>query len=97
MYKLASFTMGTRGDVQPYIYLARALNRAGYETMIGTHPCWRNLIEEAGVPFAAIGPDINIEKEAAAIRGKHSNPAVSMLKTMKFVFRMIQGATDEIY
>jgi UDP:flavonoid glycosyltransferase YjiC (YdhE family) len=29
MHEIAMFTMGTRGDVQPYIYLARALNKAG--------------------------------------------------------------------
>lgn len=39
MKKIAMFTMGTRGDVQPYIYLARALNKAGYEATIGSHPC----------------------------------------------------------
>ena len=36
-----------------------------------------------------IVPDIDIEKEAAAIRGAVSNPALSMLKTMNFVFRII--------
>lgn len=97
MKKLAMFTMGTRGDVQPYIYLARALNRAGYETIIGSHPCWKDLIEEAGVSFAAIGPDIEIEKEAAIIRGRNSNPVISMLKTMNFVFKIIQNSTGEIY
>ena len=70
MKKIAIFTMGTRGDIQPYIYLARALNNSGYETIIGTHPCWRELVEKAGVLFAGVGPDIDIEKEAALIRGK---------------------------
>ncbi|MDY5869209.1 MAG: glycosyltransferase, partial [Lachnospiraceae bacterium] len=91
------FTMGTRGDVQPYIYLARALNRAGYEVTIGSHPCWGGLIEKAGISFVPVGPDINIEKEAAIIRGKNSNPVFSMLKTMNFVFKIIQNSTSEIY
>jgi sterol 3beta-glucosyltransferase len=91
------FTMGTRGDVQPYIYLARALNKAGYDVVLGSHPCWRELIEKADVKFAPIGPDIDIEKEAASIRGKFSNPVVSMLKTMSFVFRIIQDSTNEVY
>ncbi len=97
MKKIAIFTMGTRGDIQPYIYLARALNNSGYETIIGTHPCWRELVEKAGVLFAGVGPDIDIEKEAALIRGKNSNPMISMLKTMNFVFKIIQNATGEIY
>lgn len=97
MSKIAMFTMGTRGDVQPYIYLSRALISHGYEVTLGSHPCWKILIEDAGIPFAPIGPDIDIEKEAAIIRGKNSNPAISMLKTMNFVFRIIQNSTDEIY
>lgn len=97
MKKIAMFTMGTRGDVQPYIYLARALNKSGYEATIGSHPCWKDLVEKAEVSFVAIGPDINIEKEAAIIRGKNSNPIFSMLKTMNFVFKIIQNSTSEIY
>ena len=97
MKKIIMFTMGTRGDVQPYIYLARTLNKAGYETIIGSHPCWKDLIEKAKIPFVVIGPDIDIEKEAAIIRGKNTNPIVSMLKTMNFVFKIIQNSTNEVY
>lgn len=97
MQEIAMFTMGTRGDVQPYIFLARALNKAGYEVVLGSHPCWKELIEKADVKFVPIGPDIDIEKEAASIRGKCSNPAISMLKTMSFVFRIIQNSTNEVY
>lgn len=97
MKKIAMFTMGTRGDVQPYIYLARALNKAGYEVDLGSHPCWRELIEKSNVNFVPIGPDIDIEKEAASIRGKYINPAISMMKTMNFVFKIIQNSTEEVY
>ena len=95
--KIAMFTMGTRGDVQPYLYLSRALIKNGHEVTLGSHPCWRKLIEDAGVHFIPIGPDINIEQEAAAIRGKSSNAALGMLKTMNFVFRIIQDSTNDVY
>lgn len=95
--KTAIFTMGTRGDVQPYIFLSKELIKNGYEVTLGSHPGWRDLVEEAGITFAPIGPDIDIEKEAAVIRGKVSNPLLSLLKTMNFIFRIIQESTDEIY
>ncbi len=95
--KIGIFTMGTRGDVQPYIYLARALIQNGHTVVIGTHPCWRELVEKSAVAFAPIGPDVNIEHEAAVIRGKTSNAALSLLKTMNFVFRIIQNSSKEIY
>ena len=95
--KTVIFTMGTRGDVQPYIYLARALKKNGHDVKLGSHPCWKKLIEDAGVSFLPIGPDIDIEQEAAIIRGKSANAALSMLKTMNFIFRIIQESTNEIY
>lgn len=95
--KIAIFTMGTRGDVQPYIYLAQTLNQSGFEVILSSHPCWRELIERSGVLFAPIGPNIDIENEAAIIRGKTKSPVISMLKTMKFVFRIIQNSSYDIY
>jgi len=97
MSKIAMFTMGTRGDIQPYIFLSRALISSGHEVTLGSHPCWQNLVESYGITFKPIGPDIDIQKEAAIIRGNHPNAAVSMLKTMNFVFKIIQNSTDEIY
>ena len=64
---------------------------------MGSHPCWRNLIEASDIPFAPIGTDIDIEQEAAIIRGKTSNPMLAMLKTMNFVFKIIQNSSHEIY
>lgn len=77
--------------------MSKELIKNGYAVTLGSHPCWKNLIEDAGICFAPIGPDIDIEKEAAKIRGKVSNPALSMLKTMNFVFRIIQESTHEIF
>ncbi|NMA06665.1 MAG: glycosyltransferase family 1 protein [Ruminococcaceae bacterium] len=97
MKKIAMFTMGTRGDIQPYIFLSKELIRNGYDVTLGSHPCWGNPVEDAGIHFEPVGPDIDIEKEAAIIRGKVSNPALSMLRLMKFVFKIIQNSTSEIY
>ena len=97
MKKIAMFSMGTRGDIQPYIYLSNELIKSGFEVTFGSHPCWRELIEDNGIIFKQVGPDIDIEKETAKIRGKHSNPMISMLKTAKFIFRIIQDSTNEIY
>lgn len=97
MKKIAMFSMGTRGDVQPYLVLSKELMNHGYDVVLGTHPCWQSLVESYGVNFVSIGPDISIEDEAAKIRGKSKNPMLSMLKTMNFVFKLIQNSTDEIY
>ncbi len=95
--KIVMFTMGTRGDVQPYIFLAQALQKADCEVTLGTHPCWRKLVTEAGVTFAPIGPDIDIELEAAIIRGREKNAMQAMIKTMQFVFKIVERSASEVY
>lgn len=97
MGRILIFTMGTRGDVQPYIFLARALKEAGHEVIIGTHPCWKGLITEYGVGFSPVGPDIDIELEAAIIRGKEKGPLMGFIKTIKFVFKIIENSSSEVY
>ena len=97
MKKIAMFTMGTRGDVQPYIYLSKGLMRKGYDVVLGTHPCWRGLVEEAGIHFEPVGPDIDIEKETTIIRGQSKNAMMSLLKTMNFIMKIIEGSSKEVY
>ena len=97
MKKIAMFTMGTRGDVQPYIYLSKGLMRKGYDVVLGTHPCWRGLVEEAGIHFEPVGPDIDIEKVTTIIRGKSKNAMMSLLKTMNFIMKIIEGSSEEVY
>ena len=97
MKKIAMFTMGTRGDVQPYIYLSKELMKNGYDVTLGSHPCWRGLVEDSGIHFEPIGPDIDIEKEAAVIRGKSHNAMMSLIKCMNFIMKIIRNSTEEVY
>ena len=97
MKKIAVFTMGTRGDVQPYIYLSKGLMKAGYDVTLGTHPCWKDLVEGYGIHFEPVGPDIDIEKETTIIRGKAKNAMMSLLKTMNFILKIIEGSSKEVY
>lgn len=97
MKKIAMFTMGTRGDIQPYIYLSKALMNAGHDVVLGTHPCWRELVEGYGIHFEPVGPDIDIEKETTIIRGQSKNAIMSLLKTMNFIMKIIEGSSKEVY
>ena len=49
-------TLGSLGDVHPYIAVARALISQGHEAVIATAEDYRSLIEGAGVEFAAVHP-----------------------------------------
>ncbi len=47
--KIAIVTVGTRGDVQPYAAVARALASRGHEVRIATHDEHRSLVEAYGI------------------------------------------------
>lgn len=96
MSKFLIPTIGTRGDVQPYIALALGLNHAGHETTIASHPCMRSLVESYGICFAPMGPDIDIAHETALIRGRSPNWMLGFMRVMKFSFNMLEQSHPDL-
>ncbi len=89
-------TIGTRGDVQPYIALTLGLFKAGHAVTLATHPCMRGLVESYGVPFAPMGPDIDIGYEAAVIRANAPHWMVGFMRVMKFSFAMLEQSHADL-
>ena len=89
-------TIGTRGDVQPYIALSLGLQRSGHAVTLASHPCMRALVESYGVNFAPIGPDIDIAHETAIIRGKSPHWMIGFMRVMKFSFSMLEQAHPDL-
>ncbi len=50
-------TVGSRGNVQPYVALALGLQRAGHDVTIATHELFRPLVTAHGLAFAPIAGD----------------------------------------
>ncbi len=89
-------TIGTRGDIQPYIALSIGLKAAGHTPTIASHPFLRDLVESYDISFAPIGPDIDIGLETAAIRGKSPNWIQGLMRVMKFSFSMLEQAHPDL-
>lgn len=53
--KIAIVTFGTRGDVQPFCVLARALNAAGLDATIITSDEHLRLVRSYGIPVLSVG------------------------------------------
>lgn len=51
-------TLGTRGDVQPYVALGRGLVAAGHAVTIGTCARFREFVEEHGLNYAFMNDDL---------------------------------------
>ncbi|CAO3690818.1 unnamed protein product [Umbelopsis ramanniana] len=50
-------TIGTRGDVQPYIALCKGLMARGHRCRIATHDEYKEWIEEHNIEFCSVGGD----------------------------------------
>lgn len=52
-------TIGSFGDLHPYIALALELNRRGHRAMIAGSDVYRDKIQALGIDFHPLGPDFN--------------------------------------
>ncbi len=50
-------TLGSLGDLHPYVALALGLRARGYDVLVATGECYRPKIEALGLGFAAVRPD----------------------------------------
>ncbi len=89
-------TIGSRGDVQPFIALAQGLNSAGHMVILASHPVMENLVQTHGVSFSPIGPDIDLAEEFAAIRQRSRNTGVGLVRAMRFGLEMVELSHPEI-
>ena len=56
--QVAIITIGTRGDIQPYIALGQGLQAAGYEVKVVTFQAFESLVRGSGLDFAAVSGDL---------------------------------------
>ncbi len=56
--RIVIFTIGSRGDVQPYVALAKGLRSAGHPVTVATHEEFEELVTTYGVGFVRIGGDV---------------------------------------
>ncbi|XP_022894288.1 sterol 3-beta-glucosyltransferase UGT80B1-like isoform X2 [Olea europaea var. sylvestris] len=54
---VAVLVVGTRGDVQPFLALARRLQEYGHRVRLATHANFRGFVKSAGVDFYPLGGD----------------------------------------
>jgi sterol 3beta-glucosyltransferase len=62
-------TVGSRGDVQPFVALAARLRAAGHEAVLAAPALYGGLAAACDVPFAPL--DLNLDELGAALAGRH--------------------------
>lgn len=86
--KIAILTLGSRGDVQPYVALGKELIKHDHEVVICTGATFKDFIEENGISFQAASADLmaimESEEGSRVFNGGNFN-LINMLKFSKAV------------
>jgi sterol 3beta-glucosyltransferase len=90
------FTSGTRGDIQPFLPLAKGLQRVGHSIRLATGSNFKDLIEQAEIGFSPVELDYNDivlspEIQTAMEKGG-ANFLLAMLRVFPRVFEMYDQA-----
>lgn len=98
--KIAIFTNGTRGDVQPLIYLAVALKREGFSPVIAASGNFKKLVEDEGLEHVSMPVNLqdymNSPEGKDWLRGLKSNP-FTMISKLKAKTKDLAEGTLKSY
>lgn len=89
-FKFGLLTIGSRGDVQPYIALALGLMKDGHQVTIITHLEFKNWVESYNINFKEIAGN---PAELMSLMVQHGSMNVGLLKEASSKFR---GWIDEL-
>lgn len=94
--KVVLLTAGSRGDVQPFIALAREVQRNGHDVTLAGPADARELVSGYGVPFASLGVDyqamLKDPKMGGAVLGRPSAIVRAMREARKQMHSLLDHA-----
>ncbi len=95
--KIAIFTLGTRGDVQPYAVLGRALKLRGHEVVLSTAKNFETLVKSYGLDFVPVDADFQALLDSEEGKKIRKNPFLAKKQLNKFVYPMMADAFATFY
>lgn len=97
MMKIAIFTLGTRGDVQPFAILGRALKKRGHEVTLSTGKNFESLVRSYGIEFVSVEADFQAMINSEEGRLMKKNPLKARKQIGKVIFPMLANAFVAFY
>jgi len=90
--RIALLTYGTRGDVEPFLALALALARVGYEPRLAAPRPFQSLAATHGIPF------VGLEGDPAAVSAALTDRAgLNPLAMMRFISEYIYPLAEAVF
>lgn len=89
--RIRMLTVGTRGDVQPFVALAVELRRRGHEVAVCTAPNFEGFVRSRGVDFLPIRADfLQFTQSEEGKKMLGGNPLETMKNMKKLIFPMME-------
>lgn len=87
--RIAIFTLGSRGDVQPYVALAKTAISKGHSTVICTGKSFKNFIEGHGIEFEEAASDLMALLETEEGKMVFEHAIKHPLKTKRYLKEVV--------
>jgi UDP:flavonoid glycosyltransferase YjiC (YdhE family) len=95
--KIIVATIGSRGDVQPYVNLCQGLQDAGHDVILATNPTLCPLAVSHGVKSAPVGPAVDMGTEGARLMAaSFNNMWIGMIRVMQLGARLVEEAYPDV-
>ena len=95
--RITLVTMGSWGDLFPFVGLGERLMKRGHDVRLAASPAWEDIVTEASVPFVGVGRRIGFEE-----LGEHPEifkPAASGLRHAlgRFIFDQLEELSRDLH
>ncbi len=95
MMHITILTIGSRGDVQPFIALGQGLQQAGHQVQLATHANFESMTRNYGLNFSPVGGDIQaimLEESGQKTLDAGGNPFTFMHRYAQMLEPMTERA-----
>lgn len=95
---ISILTLGTRGDVQPFIALAQELKKRGHDVVLATGENFRILVESHGIKFRAVRADYHsLLRTEEGMKLLRANPLAIKKHLNGIVFPLLNNVLEDFY
>ena len=95
--KIALLTMGTRGDVQPFAVLGKALQQRGHDVTLATAKNFEHFVSSYGIKFAPVEADFQEVLNSPEGKKMMSNPFSARKHFDSLIYPMIYDSLRTFY
>ena len=95
--KIALLTLGTRGDVQPYAALGKALKKRGHNVVLSTGKNFQGMAREYDLEFATVEADFQVLINSEEGKAMMKNPLTARKHFRTVVQPMMVNALASFY